>query len=199
MKVAMRSYAGTHAHVLCAALAAMAAAGGCMPEITMEDMKAMKPQRPPELDRLNMLVGTWHGTGTADIMGMDEPIQISGTGKTEWQADGWYLVEHSEYKMGDMEPMKAIGIWTWDEGDDVYRSFYFDTMGAHGEATARYDEETQMWKMRAKGSSPMGSTKAKGTIHATGDTMTWTWKEYPRWDIFRIFKIVEMQGTSTRK
>src|SRR3990172_10902653 len=85
------------------ALVAVVGLSGCMREMTMEDFKAMKPQRPAELDRLNMLVGNWSGTGQAEFMGMKEPVQVTGKSNAQWQADGWYLVEQAEYKMGDME------------------------------------------------------------------------------------------------
>lgn len=184
---------------LAACLTAVPLLTGCMKELTMEDMKAMRPERPVELDRLNMFAGTWSGTGTANIIGMKEPVQISGTSKTSWQADNWYLVEDAEYRMGDMEPMKAIGIWSWDARKRKYRSWFFDSMGGQGVGTARYNEKTQMWSMRAKGSGPMGSTRGKGTWSATGDTMTWTWVEYPWWDYFGLIKIMEMEGSSKRQ
>jgi len=32
---------------------------GCMPHMTLDEMKAQMPQRPAELDRLNAFVGQW--------------------------------------------------------------------------------------------------------------------------------------------
>lgn len=32
---------------------------GCMPKMTVEEMKAAMPQRPAELDHLNAFVGQW--------------------------------------------------------------------------------------------------------------------------------------------
>ena len=52
---------------------------GCMPKMTMEDMKQMMPKRPVELDLLNPFVGTWESTGEMKFTGLDEVIQATGT------------------------------------------------------------------------------------------------------------------------
>ena len=32
---------------------------GCMPKMSVQDIKNMQPTRPPELDRLDALLGDW--------------------------------------------------------------------------------------------------------------------------------------------
>lgn len=171
---------------------------GCMPEFTAEDLHSMRPERPVELDRLNMLAGDWTSTGTMKVIGVDEPVEIQGKSRAEWQADGWYLVEQAEYRMGGGEPSKIIGIWTWDERKEVYRSWFFDSMGSQGAGTAKYDPETNSWKIKAKGRGAIGRTKGRGTMRFSGDTIEWTWKEYSGWDVFRLITLMDMKGVSTR-
>ena len=42
---------------------------GCMPQMTIEQMRDAMPQRPPELDELNAFVGRWETTGEAHMAG----------------------------------------------------------------------------------------------------------------------------------
>ena len=41
---------------------------GCMPKMTIAEMKAQMPKRPAELDRLNRFVGKWTGEGTPGFL-----------------------------------------------------------------------------------------------------------------------------------
>jgi len=52
---------------------------GCMPKMTIEQMKQQMPQRPAELDRLDAFVGKWQGEGEAKFAFLDTPLRITGT------------------------------------------------------------------------------------------------------------------------
>ena len=60
---------------------------GCMPKMTIEEMRAMTPQRPAELATLNAFVGTWDMEGEAKMAMLDEPIKSSGTSVMNWEGD----------------------------------------------------------------------------------------------------------------
>ena len=179
---------------------AMAGLPGCMPEMTMEDMAKMRPDRPPELDRLNAFVGTWKGTGTANMMGIDEPMKLTGTSKTAWGVDNWCIVEHGDYEMEGMGDMKGLGVWTWDARAKKYRTWWFDNFGVAGQGTLTYSKASDCWFMTVRGKSAMGSTRGAGCItFKDKDTMEWTWKEWPAWDLLGLFNFMDMKGTSTRQ
>ena len=166
----------------------------------MEQMKEMRPKRPAELDRLNMFVGKWDGTGDAKFMGLDETLKTKGTSQTAWDCDGWYLVEHGEFEMGDMGRMHGLGVWTWDAKAKKYRMWWFDNWGATGTGTAEYDESTKTWSMNSKAAGPMGSMAGRGVVKMVDDkTVEWTWTEWPGWDLFHAFKVAEMKGTNKKK
>lgn len=173
---------------------------GCAPKMTVEKMKEMKPQRPAELDKLNMLAGKWEASGEAKMMGLDKPLTAKGTSQMAWDCDNWYLVEHSDYEMSELGKMKAIGIWTYDPKAKKYRIWWFDSMGATGRGTATFDEETKTWQMKAKGQSPYGKTAGRGTTKMLdNNTIEWSWEEWPAWDLFGMMKVFDMKGTSKRK
>lgn len=192
----------THRRVCSLVVAATVVWGltGCASKMSMEDMKQMKVQRPAELDQLNAWVGTWSATGTAEMAGMEEPIEFSGTSITAWDLDGWALVEHSDFKMGDMEPMKGMGLWSYDAKSKVFRTTWTDTAGGIGYGKAWYNKKTDSWMMRGHGRGPMGATTGKGCVKFVDEnTMEWTWQEWPAWDLLGLFKFMKMKGTSTKQ
>ncbi len=149
---------------------------GCMPKMTIEDMKNLKPQRPPELDKLNAFVGRWSGTSQMEMAGIDEVITGSATSEVKWDGDGWFLVDKYQASMGDAGEMNAIGVWTYDPQSKKYRTFWADNTGGTGAGTIRHDEKTGTWKFNAKSrGGPMGRTVGKGPMKFVDDkTMEWT-------------------------
>ncbi len=170
---------------------------GCMPKMTLEEMQAMKPQRPAELDQLNAFVGTWDMTGEATMAGLDEVLKTTGTGETKWAGNGWFLVTNAKFDMDGFDSMEAVETWTYDAHSKKYRSSWTDSMGAIGLGSSRYNEKTNTWTMRATSHGPHGKTTAKGTLKIIdNDTMEWTWTEYA---MGGLFKVMEMKGTSKRR
>ncbi len=176
---------------------AVVAMVGCMPKMTIEEMKAMAPQRPAELDKLEMLIGTWEGTGEATMCVLDEPLKTTSKGTAEWGCDGWCVIERGVFEMGELGSMEGIGIWAYDVKSKKYLSFWMDSMGMTGVGTATYCDKTKTWKMKSKGRSPWGKSFMRGTMSFPDpDTAEWTMTE---WDGSQLFKTMELKGTSHRK
>ena len=170
---------------------------GCMPKMTLEEMKAMMPQRPAELDRLNDFVGTWDMTGEATMAGLDEVLKTTGVGETKWAGNGWFLVSNAKFEMEGLNTMEAVETWSYDAHSKKYRSTWTDSMGSLGTGSSRYNEKTRTWTMRATSHGAHGKTTAKGTLKMVDkDTMEWTWSEYA---MGGLFKVMEMKGTSKRR
>ncbi|MFQ5463232.1 MAG: hypothetical protein ACE5E5_11475, partial [Phycisphaerae bacterium] len=84
---------------------------GCMPKMSIEQMRDERPQRPAELDMLNRFVGHWEGTGTGRMAMLEEELASHSTEDIRWEGDDWYLVNRGSYEMGGLGVMKAIMIW----------------------------------------------------------------------------------------
>lgn len=171
---------------------------GCMPTMTIEKMKAMTPERPVELDLLNMIAGQWEGTGTIKFTFLEEALETKSTNSATWECDNRVLVNRGTYEMGELGTMTGIDIWIWDDKAGKFRTHWFDSFGMTATGTAKYDEKTRTWHIKAKGKAPGGhKTIQEGTITYTdADTLEWTWSE---WSSLKLFKIAEMSGTSQRK
>ena len=168
---------------------------GCMPKMTLEEMKEMMPKRPPELDKLNAFAGQWEHEGEAKMAVLDQPVRVTGTSKGEWEGDGWYLVSRSVFSMEGLMDMEGLEAWTFDTHSKKYRSTYVDTVGTVGTAESWHDEKTNTWHMRATSHGPNGNTRMCGTVEFVDDnTMEWTMVEYAG-----LTKMVEMSGVGRRK
>jgi len=176
---------------------AMAPLTGCMPKMTIEDLKAMKPQRPAELDRLDAFVGTWESTGECTMAGLDETVKARMTETYRWDGDGWYLVSSGMFSMDEMGDMKGTGVWMYDSKAKKYRMSWVDSMGGMAVGESRYDEKKDTWTMKGSGYGPMGKTTSKAWFKFVDpDTMEWEWSEY---GMGGLMKIMSMKGTSRRK
>lgn len=170
---------------------------GCMPKMTMEQMKEMMPKRPAELDLLDAFEGTWETTTEMKFAGLDEVIHGHGTTVAKWGGDKWYLVNHGSFSMGDLGEMKAVETWAYDAKSKVFRTSWVDSMGSTGTGTARRDAKTGIWHMRAVTRGPFGKSSAKGTVKfIDANTNEWTWTEYV---MGGLIKTVEMKGTARKK
>ncbi len=162
------------------------------------DMKP--PQRPAELDELNVWVGRWESTGECRMGDSPEAIACSSSNTVTWEADRWILVERFEGKMGDEEHVcRGVGVYTWNPKTRQYESWWFDSHGGVGKGTWRYDANTKTWTAKAKSQNPVTgmSSVGEGTVKMPdNNTIEWTWTE---WDSLKLNKFMEMKGTSRRK
>ena len=178
------------------ALGALVLAGGCMPKMTIEEMQAMIPPRPAELDALNAFVGSWVGEGEATMAGVDQTLKSSGRSEAKWDGSNRYLVEQGSFTMDGFDPMSMTATWTYDTHKKVYRSTWTDSMGGVGMGTARISKDGT-WTMRATAYGPFGKTLGKGHIKfLDADTAEWKWAEYA---MGGLFKTMEMTGVNRRQ
>ena len=172
-------------------------AGGCMPKLTMEDLKQMKPQRPVELDQLKDFVGTWESTATMNLTGLDEPLTGKGKETFSWACDGWCLLGQGQYEMGEMGTMHFAGIWTYDAKAKRFRIFMANSNGESETGMAKYDAEDQEWEMKTKSRGPWGRMIGEGEMKIVKDgEMEW---EFTARDGTWRMKVMEGRGTSLRK
>ena len=170
---------------------------GCMPKMTIEDMKAMMPQRPAELDKLNAFAGKWEFTGEAKMAGLDEVLKTSGTNEANWEGDDWYLVSRGTFTMGELGEMQGLETWTYDAHSKKFRSTWTDSMGSVGTGTAKYNEKTNTWHIKATSHGPFGKSTIRGQVKFIDDnTMEWSWNEYA---MGGLINTMEMSGTSRRR
>lgn len=167
---------------------------GCMPHMTIDEMKAQMPKRPLELDRLNAFVGKWQTEGTATFAMLDEPLKLTGTSECNWEGNKWYVVERGVMRMADFPEAQMLGTWSYDTHAKKYRSTYVDSMGMTGMCECTYNDKTDTWAMTANSFGPWGKSTMKGTLRFVNpDTMEWTMTEH-----MGFTKIMEMKGTGKR-
>lgn len=181
--------------LLAVTMVAAVLAAGCMPKMTVEEMKAKMPEKPPELEQLNDFVGKWKAEGIANFAFLDEPLTSSGVSEIKWDESGWFLVERGEFTMSGLDPVRMLATWTYDMHSKKYRSTWTDSMGTIGTGSARYDADNETWHIKATGRGPFGKTNMKGTAKLVdADTFEWTWTEH-----MGLTKILEMTGTNKRQ
>ena len=174
---------------------------GCQPQ-KMDMEKMMQPvERPAELERLNVFVGTWEGTAMVKMAGSEEYTESHGKETYEWGADKWVLITHGEYEAGEGQVMRGYGYWRWDPEAKHYATMWFESDGGVNEGVVTYNEATQMWKFIGKSHNPYTGMKTvgEGTMKVVDDrTMEWTWEaEIP--SLFGAKPLMKMQGTSLKQ
>jgi hypothetical protein len=189
----------TTASTLCLATMMLATLVGCQqPKTDLSEM--MKPpERPAELDRLEMFVGTWKGVAEMSVPGSDEVMTSKGVETMGWDADKWLLVSHFEYGAEGESPTRGVAIWTWDPRAGKYRVWTFDNHGYCEEGSATYDEDTGIWRFKTKSRSQVTGREfsGEGKLKMADDsTMDWDWTV---WDGWKLRKLFEMKGTTRRQ
>jgi len=172
---------------------------GCAPTLSAESIKQMQPARSAEMDHLGVFVGRWETTAENKVICLNQTFPILGSTDNAWEADGWYLVERGQYEMGELGTVHEVGVWTYDSSAKTFRTWRFDSFGGERVGTADFDPGSRTWTIRARRSSPWGSTLDRGTIKVVDDkTLEWVWSEWLSWDVLHLFKIAEFKGTSRR-
>ncbi len=169
---------------------------GCIPKMSVEEIREFQPERPAELDRLSMFLGDWETRGTIELAMLDEPIATSGRNHAEWTLDGRAVEDKSELEMGPFGHVKGKTLWAWDAALGKYRMWWFDTLGETSEVVATFNQRTDTWHMKAKGQKYGRHTSGSGTIRRIDEnTLEWTWNEASASGLIRFAK---MRGTSRR-
>lgn len=165
--------------------------------MTAEELGSFEPQRPAQLDKLDMLLGSWETVGEVEMAILDEVVHTSGTNEAKWSLDRRMIVDHAELDMGPLGKLTGFTVWTWDEAIGKYRMWWFDSMGEFAEGIVTYDESSKAWQIKTTGSKYGYSTSGRGTIRQIdGDTLEWTWREGDGWGLMRL---ADMRGVSTRR
>ena len=106
------------------------------------------------------------------------------------------LVEHASLDMGPMGPMSGMSIWTFDEGSEKYKMWWFDSFGETSEVIATWNDRRKTWRLKSTGQKYGHSTSGFGTIRLIEDgVLEWTWVEQ---DALGVITFARMQGTSRR-
>ena len=188
-----------HAAMLAVAvlLSSVVMDSGCTPSMTIEEMKAMMPNRPVELDQLNAFVGTWDHTGFATMAGLGEPVATTCESEVRWEGDGWYMVDGATCTMAGFDAVGMNAVWAYDSRARVFRTNWVDAMGSFGVGTMRYDKKTDTWHMEGRSYKPFGTVTGKGTVKfLAADTREWVWTEYA---MGGLIKTMEMRSMAKRR
>lgn len=158
------------------------------------------PNRSPELQRLAMLEGEWAGTGEVRPRTANGIVTMSGAWSAGRECNGWYLVTHEQFEIGNSGKVEGMAVWTWNPGHQSYRIWWFAESGATAEASARYHETERTWTLRFHGNGPDGRVVGIGRVRLVDhNTMEWSWTEWPAWDLLRITRPTKMHGIYTRE
>lgn len=178
---------------------AMIPSVGCIHGTNVGEMSQMPSENPRELDRFKMFEGEWVGTAEVKSRGEGAALPMSGSWRAKREFDGWYLVTREEFEIGDSGKTRGMGVWTWDPKRRTYRVSWFGEGGATMRARMKYDQLTNSWMFRSISDGPRGSTIGRGRVTVVGDTMEWSWSEWPAWDLLRLVKTSEMTGNYKRQ
>lgn len=176
---------------------ASVALAGCMPRMVVEEIKLGPPRRPPELDKLDAFVGRWEVAGEAIMPGLDRTQAFSGENEAHWEGQGWYLVSRGVSRMEAADAIEGMAVWTFDRRSGKFRSMAVNSTGAIGSGTARHDENTDTWHIKATSHGPSGKTTWKGRVRFIDrDTKEEHWVGYT---MGGLRKTVEMTKTERRR
>ncbi len=166
---------------------------GCMPHMTVDELKAQMPKRPPELNVLDAFVGKWQYEGQTKFAMLNETLKMSGTSQAEWEGNHWYLVSRGTEKMEHFDETKMLETWTYDAHAKKYRATWTSSLGlAIAECT--YNDKDKTWHMTATDHTPWGQSCLKGTVQVRdADTIEWSVDEF-----MGLTKIMEMRFTAKR-
>jgi hypothetical protein len=168
---------------------------GCMPKLTIEDIRACIPEKPAELEQLNVFVGEWDFTGEMTITGLDQKLSYTGEGKADWEGDGWYLVSRGSGRMEELGDSHGMEAWTYDANGKQFRTAAISNSGSVGTGIAWYDGASKTWHVKESSEGAFGKMTWKGTIKVIDDDhMDFHWQGYSGWN-----KTMEMTGKRTRK
>lgn len=170
---------------------------GCMPKMTIEQMKADMPERPGELDRLDFLVGEWEYTGEADFGFLDQALEVTSTIACEWANDDWYLVCHEDAEMEELGKIKVTWVWSYDGRAKKYRTWWFIGIGETVTGTATFDGPAQVWTEKGKSRSELGNSTYRGTMRIMDDDTVEC--DYTQRTFLGLVKLADYKGTMRRK
>ena len=125
------------------------------------------PAKPPELQVLDRLVGTWEWEVTAKpAEWTPKETRTRGTLTREWVLKGRFVQE----KGGDAEN-PTLGMWTYDFQKKGYRLWLFNADGSFSEHTGRWDEPYRTFSWQSDLGN--GSTAAGKSVFTDKNADEW--------------------------
>jgi hypothetical protein len=201
-------------------------AAGCQQQRIAMNRLAQKTERPPELARLDVLIGDWSNDTELTMTNSDEAANDKCEISYSWAADQWVLIEHFEYGEGDKR-VAGVAFWSWDHEDELYRITWFYNSGARADGTASYmelpgpvvfmptktsrpdiDEDMRavahIWFVTAKTNNPYTNVKTRrsGGMTLVDDTLGLAWTEWlpgPFGGLLSELNIGSLESTVRRK
>ena len=171
-------------------------AAGCA--VTKVDLASIeRPARAVELDAYNVFVGNW--TWEAEMVHPEASDSTwRGTADWEWTLDKRCLKGRMSAKSAHAE-FESEGIWSRHPRSGKYIWWMFNNWGCPQQGTAKYDEDSDCWRMTYKSVGLDGSTSyGHYTMTVVNkDTLDWSMAEWA--DPLHIIKKLELQGTYKRK
>ncbi len=183
---------------------ALLLAGGCA---TPKRLELAKPTQPPEMARLQGLVGTWYGN--AEVVypeprytEQDTAIQaasnyMKGGFKCAWLLGGLALECEGWHDVPGADRANYVEVYRWDPISETIRVWYLSDYGEHGESTLTISDDNQT--LRAEGSGVNAAGKkmqhAVETTFLAADRLEWTWTEHSPWG----WDQVVIKGTTRRQ
>lgn len=137
---------------------------GCQQQRIAMTRLGQKAERPPEVARLDVLIGGWSSEAELTMSNSDEAANDKCEVSYNWVADEWVLIEHFEYGEGDKR-VAGIGFWSWDPKDRLYRITRFYNSGARADGTASYAEWGPMRRMPTETSHPDTEDEMPAVVH----------------------------------
>lgn len=158
-----------HQSIRFVALAAAALTlAGCKTSLDgpMNEVEIMRRgERAPELDRLNVFVGSWEGVAEQTEIETGRTTRFQGTSVITWEAGRTALLERSEL-VRDGEPESHLAVTVWDARHGVYRFWKFDSTGTVVEAESwNYDDAAGLWRT----GRVIGDSEMQGTLSVAPD------------------------------
>jgi hypothetical protein len=117
-----------------------------------------QPPKPgPELQKLDLFVGTWTLDGTMKPSAMGPGGSMTEGEKCEWMEGGFYVICHSDYKssMGNGVGLSVLG---YSADDKVYTYREFNSFGEFDDSRGSVEGDTWTWTSDEK----MGAMTMKG-------------------------------------
>ena len=136
---------------------------------------------PPELRRLEMLVGTWEGRAASTVVAENEVFESLATTEVRWDAGGRFLLERTRSVVDGQDTITTVGVWTWEPSSGQYRNWRFSSLGTSEVGFITYDESTRTWFIESQTVDLTTGLETHGSgvmRYLDDDEKVYTWKGY---------------------
>jgi uncharacterized protein (TIGR02246 family) len=121
-----------------------------------------------QLEQLAWLVGEWKDVSE------DSTVSIS----IRWSGHNAFLVYTFKAEAPGEEPLEGTQIIGWDPGQEVIRSWMFDSDGGFGEGV--WTKDNDRWVVTFEQTLPDGGHAAATNVYTLADENSFTWHAFQR-------------------